>query len=126
MSQHDRRDPRDFKIVELPVTEEVLAEARAAQAAHVERGLELERNFPHAESLFCTELPWRQGYQEAAARHDEVLGKAFAWVESLEKGVEYDLFSDVAGEVTAFHFRTAEMLRDFRLAVGIDPEKGWS
>ena len=92
---------------------------------HRERGISLATEFPFFESFFSPVMPWQEGAAEAYALVDEFIRRAIAHVSGLIRGSDYEVFNDVGGEVTAFHFKNRDDLRTFRKAVGLDVERGF-
>lgn len=93
---------------------------------HRERGISLAAEFPFFESFFSPILPWQKGAAEAYAQVDELLRRAISHVSPLMRGSDYEVFNDAGGEVTAFHFKSANDLRAFREAIGLDGERGFA
>lgn len=87
----------------------------------------LLEEFPYYHSFFA-DFPPRQGKKSMSEAYDECsreIAKAMEFVNSrgLVDGKDYAIFSCVAGEVTAFHFKDQAVFAQFCAELGVIPDK---
>jgi hypothetical protein len=92
---------------------------------HRDEGLRLANEFPFFESFYAPVILGRPGWREAYEAVDRLIELGAEHLKGLRSGVDYETFSDAGGEVTAFHFKSAEALGAFREHLGLDREGGF-
>lgn len=92
---------------------------------HISEGLRLAREMPHFESIFNPVWPGDPRYPEAERACERIFSEARVWCAGYQRGIDYEIFSDVAGEVTAFHFSSEALREEFRAATGLDVKGGF-
>lgn len=103
----------------------LLEYAEAARRTQIEHSRSVLEKFPHFESVYPALPPWKQDAQRAYEVYEAVLAKANDYVKGLTRGEDYETFPDPVGELLAYHFKTADELGRFRLAVGLDEKTGY-
>ena len=86
---------------------------------------ELQIKFPFFESLFCPLFDREEKWLEADTAVARLIDKGREFVKALERGVDYEFSTDMGGEVMIFHFQDKSKLEQFRLALGLDVDKGF-